>query len=212
MGDFPAYKCICQNCETMFVLNRYMKNVINMDEQSDTKLEFLNGTLNSIECPECKTKFTFEIPAIVFSCNNKYAIKVSPSADISGFDTSSYPPFLIMPHDFKYREVTFLVEALEKVNVFENLLDDRYIEYIKLTAFEDKDTIPFREVNMVFTSKDRSGYKFAKLNCNNEILGNYTVVSDKIPICIFNEKETQRSNQWQKINRFTIEEYIKKEI
>jgi len=74
-----AYHCLCQDCDKFFQINRYMTNVINIDDDVDECIQLLSITLNSVKCPECGSSFSYEIPMLLFSNKHKFAIKVNPS-------------------------------------------------------------------------------------------------------------------------------------
>ncbi len=203
-----AYHCLCQDCDKIFQINRYMTNVINIDEDVDECIQLLSVTLNCVKCPECGSAFTYEIPMLLFSNKYKFAVKVNPSLDSYEFGIDDEPPCFLSKFKYKYREVAFQIEALEKVRIFMADLDDKLIEYIKLKTFEDEDATPFEDVNIVFESADEHSFFFAKMDSNNNIIARYEVERKVYGDINFNSE----FDKWQCINRYTINSYIEKEI
>ena len=202
-----AYHCLCQDCDKFFQLNRYMTTVINIDEDVDECIQLLSVTLNCVKCPECGSAFSYEIPMLLFSNKHKFAIRVNPSLVAYEADSGDEPPVFLSQFQYKYREVTFQIEALEKVRIFMAGLDDKLIEYIKLKTFKDEDATPFEDVNIVFESADNHSFFFAKMDSNNNIIARYEVNRKEYDDICFDDC----LNRWQCINRYTINRYIKKE-
>lgn len=209
MSDIAVYNCICQNCNKMFPVNSYMTNVLDMDSEDEKLCSFLSGTLNNTTCPHCSSSFTYEIPMLVYSMKKKYAIKVSPAQNEKDF-TEQRPPHFLFPYEFKYREVSFQIEAVEKARIFDAGLDDKIIEYIKFTSFGDEDALPFDEVNIIFDHKNNDDYHFVKINSDNQILNKYCISSPPLTDCVFSS-EARSDKKWAVINRFTIINYTKEE-
>lgn len=187
-----------------------MTNVLDMDTESEKLCSFLSGTLNNATCLHCSSSFTYEIPMLVFSMKKQYAIKVSPTHGKNGCIAQNPPDFLF-PDKFKYREVSFQIEAVEKARIFDAGLDDKIIEYIKLTSFDDKDALPFDEVNIIFDYKSDDDYHFVKINSDNEILNRYCISSPQLTDCVFKSESTSDTKKWFTINRFTIKNYTEEE-
>ena len=157
-----AYHCLCQDCDKVFQINRYMTTVINIDEDVDECIQLLSTTLNCVKCPECGSVFSYEIPMLLFSNKHKFAIRVNPLLDSYEAYSGDEPPVFVSQFQYKYRDVAFQIEAVEKVRIFMAGLDDKMIEYIKLKNFKDEDATPFEEVNIVFESADNHHFYFSK--------------------------------------------------
>ena len=203
-----AYHCLCQDCDKFFQINRYMTNVINIDDDVDECIQLLYITLNIVKCPECGSSFSYEIPMLLFSNKHKFAIKVNPSLDSYETYNGDEPPIFLSHFKYKYREVTFQIEALEKVRIFMADLDDKLIEYIKLKTFKDEDATPLEDVNIVFESADNHCFFFAKMDSNNNIVAHYEVERNEYSDIKFSNE----LNKWQCINRYTIDRYRKGEL
>jgi len=207
MKKILAYHCLCQDCDKIFQINRYMTNVINVDDDVEEYIKLLSLTLNCVKCPECGSVFSYEIPMLIFSNKHKFAIKVNPLRDSYESGSNDELPALLSKFNYKYREVTFQIEAVEKLRIFMADLDDKLIEYIKLKTFKDEDATPFEDVNIIFESTDKRCLHFAKMDSNNNIIARYEVEHKNYDNVKFNDEP----NKWQYINRFTINKYIAKE-
>ncbi len=212
MGRIEAYNCICQNCEEVFILNKYMINVINLDDGSDDTLKFLSCSLNNVTCPYCCVNFTYEIPMLIFSNNHKFAIKVSPKEILYKSNEVCFIPNFIYDTGFKYREVNFFIEGLEKARIISDGLDDKYVEYLKYKLFKDDDAIPFYDVSLVYKSSDSCSIYFEKLDSNNNLLNEYTITKDSFNKFGKTKFAPDIPKIWNVINRYTINEYIEKEF
>ena len=203
-----AFDAICQSCDKRFKIKETYARVINLDTEGFEKDRFVNETLNKVTCPFCKSRFTFEIPMIVFSMRMKFAYLVEPNLSYQNLCTIKAPPHIILPHDFEFRVVRYLAEAKEKYDIRSSGLSDAVVEYIKLNSFDDSMAMPFDERNMVFVSHSDGVYTFKQVDCNDNILNTYNVEfsDDEIPEYIFDM--TKSHNGWLKIDRESLKEEI----
>lgn len=206
----PALSCKCQKCYETFKVNRYMTHTINIDVDDDSTIKFLTGRLNEVECPRCNSVFTYEIPVVVFSRKHRFAIRVNPQYWYSQTATSQPAPHYLMPPGFRFREVTFLIEANEKSRIFADGLDDRLIEYIKLKSFTDLQTVPFDKVNMVYAYQNNTSYFFKQVNHLNIPIAFYEITKQS-SIGISFKDNIYSSDKWHIINRLTISNYLMEE-
>lgn len=206
MSGYAALSCRCQNCNEFFLVKRLMENVINLDESENEK--FFNHEVNKVKCKKCMSEFTFELPMVIFSTKYNFAIKVSPTLNPENGIESYVTPHYLVCSDFRFREVTYQIEAVEKAKIFLDGFDDRYIEYVKLTKFEDKDATPFDTNNVVYDHSDPHNLYFKKYDSDNNVTGNYAVpVSESdIPGNIYADITT--NDKWKIINRYTMKKYI----
>ncbi len=209
MKSVSANRCICQDCNYIFNINREMINVINIDEDKDVFLDFLTASLNRVTCPKCKANFTYEIPMLIFSSQERFAIKVDPRFLPEDTSLKAYLPSFFQIFDFRYRQVSYYIEALEKVRMFKDALDDRYIEYVKLKFFSDEDASPMDDVNLCYKASDNEKFYFEKLDYNGFLLKEFEVLKSDARSCLFLDEP--KCAIWQKINRYTIKDYIIKE-
>ena len=208
MKTVSAHRCVCQDCNSNFYINRQMINVINLDEDKDACVDFIKASVNRVTCPKCNANFTYEIPMLIFSCKDRFAIKVEPAFSPENSSEDFLPGFFNI-FDFKYRKVSYYIEALEKVRAFKDGLDDRYIEYVKLRFFSDEDATPMDDVNLCYKASDNNNLYFEKLDYNGFLLKDFQVLKDDVLPCIFSDEP--QNPVWQQINRYTINDYIVKE-
>lgn len=207
MKSSYALRSICQECNKSHMHNEFVVTSVNIDEDTEIAQKLFDFKLNSVTCPQCKTSYTFETKMVIYSPAKKFAVIVNPGNYFAGVSDDIIVPTHIFPNDFIFREVSFQIEATEKCRIFNDGFNDISIEYIKSKIFTDKDTLPFSEVNMVYTSFDNNFIYFTKYDYNNNILGNYHVCIDEY-IHMDNSSDLINRNIWHKINRQTINKYI----
>ena len=206
MSKIPVFDCRCQNCNFTFKINKILINSVNLDYSNQTCDKFFSLNLNEVLCPSCNSTFTYEIPMIIMSFKNKFAIKVTPSLYNSIPKNIFPPPFRLLPDGFRFREVAYLIEAVEKAKIFIDGEDDIYIEYFKFKNFSDEDTMPFDEINLVYSHSDDDRLYFNKYNCDNKLIDKYSKTKTK-----FNKNISIKSKNdiWNIINRITINTHEK---
>jgi len=208
MKTTPAYKCICQDCSNVFNINETMVNVINLDED-DCLIQFLTASLNKISCPYCDADFTYEIPMLIYSQKSGFALRVNPSVPSAPPSPDVKLPYFFKIFNLKYRQVTYHIEALEKVRIFKDGFDDKYIEFVKFNFFSDDDCTPMEDINLCYKSSDNEKLYFEKLDYNGKLIKEYEVLKSDVRECSFIPEPC--SPAWVQINRYTIENYINKE-
>ncbi|MBQ4527410.1 MAG: hypothetical protein II998_04985 [Clostridia bacterium] len=206
MSQICVYDCLCQNCHIPFKSHAVLYNCVNYDIKNTMFDDFVSLTLNEVSCPHCNTKFTYEIPMVIISFRYQFAIKVNPAAFHSNIMSKQPPPFRFLPTGFKFREVYFMIEAVEKANIFSKALNDIYIEHFKKYNFSNEEALPFDEANIIYTHSDNDFHYFEKYDCNNnliESLKKSISVTKKISHELCNTK-------WHLVNRLTINNFIEK--
>ncbi len=207
MKSAYSLQSICQECNKTHLHNDFVITSINLDADIDVTKNLFNFKLNNIRCPFCESEYTFETNLVIYSPSLNFAIKVNPEmCHCEQFDPAQVPAF-IFPKDFKFRQVAFQIEAIEKCRIFTDNLDDICIELLKYKCFTDEDTLPFDEVNMVYSSCDKENLYFTKYDYNNRFLGDFQISRSLYDESI---KSTHLLNKniWHCINRKTINQYI----
>ena len=163
-----AHKIICESCEEVFYSPIVVHTTVCTDNEGGINDSFSEGNLNTVTCTICKQKFTYELPMLIYSLKNPYAITVLPSKESNTYTSKSSAIFKILKLNInRFRLVNYQCEALEKVKIFENNLDDVTIEKIKLSEFNDSyfenktlNILLFKEVQdnkLIFEYKDFLG-------------------------------------------------------
>lgn len=204
--SYSAIACKCQECNEMFLVRQLMTTVIDLDTH-DANL-FFEHNVNKVICKNCSAEFTFELPMVIFSRKAKFAIRVSPTLDPDLCTEKFDAPYLLTCSEYKFRIVTYQIEAIEKAKIFMANLDDRYIEYIKLCSFSDAQATPFNTFNIIFDSIDDKNFYFKRYDSNNNVIDKYTV-----PISSLDESDIKYTDYdfhkyWNQINRFSVKSYI----
>ncbi len=209
MEHVAAQNCICQSCRKIFPANKTMLCVINIDENDDLVTQFNAFEINSVTCPKCHNSFTFEIPTLVYSKSLGFAVYTASSSNPEkGYSAKSIPTWLI--YEYKtFRKCMYLAEAVEKFRIFRDGLNDKHVEYLKLCLFSEHDTLPFDEINMIYSHMDESVLYFNKIDFNNNIISTYNVSKVDMINLIQDVDFCDESNNWSTINRLTIRNYIK---
>lgn len=201
MSEIPVFDCLCQNCNLPFKFQKVLTNSINFDDNNKLLEKLLSFKLNEVTCPYCKSTFTYEIPMIIISFKYKFIIKVNPSV-YTNRKTSLPPPFRLLDNDFKYREVAYQIEGVEKARIFSDGYNDIFIEWFKLCVFSDEDAMPFDEVNLIYTHSDSKYFYFEKFNSDNKLIKSY-IISKDTKILEQPKFEGDKFN-WNIINRNTL--------
>ena len=205
MSEIPVFDCLCQNCNLPFKFQKILINCINFDNVNNLYDDLLSFKLNEVTCPYCKSTFTYEIPMIIISFKYRFIIKINPSV-YENPKISPAPPFRLFNDNFKYREVAYQIEGVEKARIFSDGESDIFIEWLKFCMFSDDDTLPFDETNLVYTHSDSKYFYFSKYNSDNKLINSYSLSKDtkthKQPI--FNEDKFN----WNIINRNTFKNFI----
>lgn len=207
MSEIYVYDCLCQNCHIPFKNHAILHNCVNCDIKNTVFNDFMSLSLNEVSCPLCKTKFTYEIPMIVISLKHKFVIKVNPSAFHNPIPTKQLPPFRILPPGFRFREVYFMIEAVEKANIFLQGFEDVYIEHFKSLNFADDEALPFDEVNVVYTHSDDLFHYFVKYDSDNNPTEFFKKHKNSAEVDLNHFSD----NKWYFINRVTIKNLLEKE-
>lgn len=205
MNTITITSCICQECSHHFKTEKDIITVIDTDNDLDILPLLLNYKLNLITCPSCNKTFTYETQMLIYSESKSYAIKVNPkNFVIQNKDPLNSLSFLTSDN-FKYREVTFLIEAIEKILIFNDDYSDIDIEYLKHSVFKDNISGPIDKYNIIYSHTYNNKLCFLRLNSLNEILSGYIINSYfNTPYNIKNE--FIQNNIWQFINQKTIKE------
>ena len=154
---------------------------ITANDSPDLKSDLLKGKINIFNCGACGQKALFPSPILYTDDAKKLVISFSPQTDESekqklfeeikessqkSGELENYP-------DYNLRFVTSYNELLEKILIFDNDLDDKVLEVIKLLVLaqerdkmsqracifgkRDGDAIEFmvtdKKENMVYTSR-----------------------------------------------------------
>ena len=203
----PAYslQSICQECLEPHIHNDFVIRSINLDDENNLNRDFLDLKLNRIKCPFCKNEYTFETNMVIFSPSHRFAVKVNPETYRSPDLAPDSVPEYVFQEKFRFREVNFQIEAIEKCRIFLDGLDDIYIEFLKYRFFEDKDTLPFDEINMIYTSRDSEFLYFTKYDYNNNVIDKF-----RIPVHLYDVTNINypTENIWHRINRTNVNQYI----
>lgn len=120
----------CPYCGEKFQIKVY--DSINGDEDSDLKDRCMSGDIFHHECPHCHKSFLVQNNLLYEEPSHKYVIWVSendPGTDLSKFTEP------LVKKGYTLRRVATVQEFVEKLQIFEDGLDDIAVELAKYDSF-----------------------------------------------------------------------------
>ena len=128
----------CPNCSQMSDVTVWSS--ITVKDSADLKADLLSGKINMFKCPSCEHIALMPNPLLYHDEDKKLMISFTPTNDpvvkeqmFSNIkDSSSKSDELSKLEGYNLRFVTDYNELLEKVLIFDNELNDKAIEVLKL--------------------------------------------------------------------------------
>lgn len=127
----PKSKTRCPGCHRLIgVIEPPVKN-FDLTYNPELRKELLDGRINQAFCSSCKKVFRCETELLVFHEKHKYAILAAAREHGDVIRGKSLLFSLFGHTQFRFRVVRYCIEAIEKVRIFEDGLDDRAVEWMK---------------------------------------------------------------------------------
>ena len=134
----------CPQCEQMSDVTVWSSITVN--DSPDLKKELLSGNINMFKCPSCNHTALMPHPMLYTDDEKKLMISFAPSNDpiikdkmFSDIKESSAKSGELMKLDgYNLRFITDYNELLEKILIFDNGLNDKAIEVIKLMVLSQE--------------------------------------------------------------------------
>lgn len=107
---------------------------VNTKFNPEQKERVLSGDIFFDECPECHAKTLLSIDFLYHNPDKKYMIMLSEQGNVKEeLDRASKILSLAADeeNDYKFRQARTINELSEKINIFDNNLDDKVIEFYK---------------------------------------------------------------------------------
>lgn len=104
---------------------------LDLTYNADLYQELVNGNVNQAYCTNCKKLFRHEVPLLVFHGGRQYAILADAREHSNIIRGKTQLLHLFGYQQFRFRSVRYCIEAIEKVRIFQDNLDDRAIECVK---------------------------------------------------------------------------------
>jgi DNA-directed RNA polymerase subunit RPC12/RpoP len=127
----------CQSCGERFETTYW--RTLNADINPIEKEQLLSGELFKVVCPKCGEKYLVAYPMLYHDMTNMAMIQFIANGDEDEasrafFESGEKPDFLddMLSNGYRFRFVYNQNELREKALIFNCVLDDRVIEYIKI--------------------------------------------------------------------------------
>lgn len=119
----------CPYCGREFEVETYQS--INAEEE-DLRDRCVSGDLFRVSCPHCKKEYMIQYPFVYLDRKHKFVLWISDREVPASVRSISDPLDL---QGYRFRRVPALKELPEKIQIFEDELDDRLVELAKYDCF-----------------------------------------------------------------------------
>jgi len=169
----------CERCHEIFYRYTYITDVIDADRKDKLSSDALKGNVNRVECPFCKTEFTYEGPLLLFS-NTACAAALS-ACKFAPTEVGNFNLALKMSKatHWKLRKCIFAMFNCEKMRIFKSNLCDGKIEILKYMYFKEYRDMDFRDYYIVFQKHENNTLYFTKNDDVDNVLKEYTIDFEK---------------------------------
>lgn len=120
----------CPYCHETFTIQVY--DSVNANEDTDLREKALSGDLFRHECPSCHKQFMVQNPLIYTDREHKFVLWLSQN-EVGNVLTKYAAP--LAKQGFKLRRVSTIQEFIEKIEIFEDGMDDVAVELAKYDSF-----------------------------------------------------------------------------
>lgn len=181
----------CPHCEQ---LNDVMVwNSITADDSPDLKSDLLHGKINFYECGSCGYRALMPDPMLYHDNEKKLIMSFSPCADEDKSEkiykqmaeASEESGEMKKLEGYNLRFVTDINDLMEKILIFDNGLNDKVIEVIKIMVLS-QDLEKAEQRTCCFGKKDEENIEFMVRDTKEDML--YTC---KVPVDTYNTLYTQ---------------------
>lgn len=179
MSDTKKQKITCPKCKKE--IETELWEGLEMPYDREQKNAILNNTFFKVHCEDCGLQFPIAYRFTYNDCEQKYFIWLAPKMDeeekkaIAEYNErlKNDTVLKLAYNGYTYRIVRNDNELREKVLIFDNGLDDRYIETMKLIYFPSlKKSIPedTKIVGLYFDEKPGGGYQWAIITDHQQLM------------------------------------------
>lgn len=169
MAEVRVQKIMCPHCKKEVGINVWTK--VELPYDAAQREQVLNNTFFKVRCRECETVFTIAYKSQYNDMERKYLLWVAPGMDEkTQKEIEAYNQELrtdnrlrLAQGGYRYRIVRNDNELREKVIIFDEGLDDRYIETLKIVyvpLIKNKVGKETAITGMYFDRKATGGYQF----------------------------------------------------
>lgn len=179
MAKIKVQKIDCPRCKKEIEINVWDKVELPYDQEQRERV--LQNTFYRVDCPECKNAFSIAYKCQYNDMERKYMLWVAPERDlIAHKQISEYNGKLQTDHllrlaqgGYRYRVVRNDNELREKVIIFDEGLDDRFIETMKIVyvpTLKKKVGPDVQITGLYFNKKEDGSYQFVVTFTNGAVL------------------------------------------
>ena len=130
MATVTKGKFKCPHCNEEFEADLY--KAVDVKEDSKYRNMLINGEFFKYECPHCHKLMMAVYPMLYIDSRNNFLIQYVPHERLEEMHRLIIDNRNSFPKDYNFRIVTATYDAVEKMIIFENRLDDRIIECNKV--------------------------------------------------------------------------------
>ncbi len=189
MSQSRMIRYTCPYCGKTFETEIYDSVAADTDE--DLRDRCVSGDLFRISCPKCKREFMIQYPLVYVDRRHRFVIWLKEEEP--GAETVKALAGPLAPAGFRLRRVTTLQEFVEKIQIFEDEVDDRLVElakYDSLIEFIDNRKGTAEDVTSIDYQKTENGVM--KINVRTADKG----MSFLIPVSMVEEELNQDADRY----------------
>lgn len=142
-----AFKCM--KCGHVYNIKTYDSISANVDY--DLKEKTLSRDIFQYECPSCHSKYYLTYPCLYHDEEKKFMVWLCDEKYLKNIDLSVFKE--LINNGYKLRRCDDISSFVEKIQVFEDGLDDRVVEFIKYDSFVDyieNKKVDFKEIDGIY--------------------------------------------------------------
>lgn len=169
MAEVRTQKITCPQCKKELDINVWSK--VELPYDAPQREQVLRNTFFKVSCEACKATFTIAYKCQYNDMERKYLLWVAPAMDektqreIEAYNQnlSTDNRLRLAQGGYRYRIVRNDNELREKVIIFDEGLDDRYIETLKIVyvpLIKNKVGKDIQITGIYFDKKEAGGYQF----------------------------------------------------
>lgn len=131
MSKTKMVPIVCQKCQTHFEMKQYES--VNVTQEPELKESVLSKEIFQTECPKCHQRYEIAYDCLYHDMTHRLLIWLSKDANhasvLNGIEK--------LVSGYTLRWCTSINSFVEKINIFDDDLDDRVVELARYDAFID---------------------------------------------------------------------------
>lgn len=120
----------CPYCGEEFTIEVW--DSVNATEDEDLRERAVSGDLFRFTCPHCRKQFMVQYPLVYIDKRHKFVLWLSQQEAPASLKQYTKP---LVEKGYKLRRTPTLEEFVEKIEIFEDDVDDRMVELAKYDSF-----------------------------------------------------------------------------